>query len=270
MHKFRGSSCFSHTSQTVDANHWLYLLSKLWSICCHQLPKRGRTKAQLLPRVVLIIDHNICIIGLMCFPSIFQKKFKRCYVLRFMWRCPSMQERNNIGSRFKQEASSFYILRNHFWVNRKADTIKRGWGSKMNWLLKCSKLATKTLSHFSHISTLSSSRFTNSVSPTFTYQTHRVWHQRETLAIPTKSVQPNPYRCYRVWVTNILLARYTKSEFPSLTIGAIEFGHLTFSTFSVAPSFICRSHTNCKVHTFVLIGTIEFLTSVSSSLPLCV
>ncbi len=33
-------------------------------------------KAQLLPRVVLIIDHNICIIGLMCFPSIFQKSSK--------------------------------------------------------------------------------------------------------------------------------------------------------------------------------------------------
>ena len=76
MHKFRGSSCFSHTSQSVDANHWLYLLSKLWSICCHQLPKRGRLKAQLLPRVVLIIDHNICIIGLICFPNIFQKSSK--------------------------------------------------------------------------------------------------------------------------------------------------------------------------------------------------
>ena len=42
MHKFRGSSCLSHTSQSEDVFHSFNLLSKLWSICCHQLPKRGR------------------------------------------------------------------------------------------------------------------------------------------------------------------------------------------------------------------------------------
>ena len=42
MHKFRGSSCFSHTSQSDNVFHSYYHSSKLWSICCHQLPKRGR------------------------------------------------------------------------------------------------------------------------------------------------------------------------------------------------------------------------------------
>ena len=133
-------------------------------------------KAQLLPRVVLIIDHNICIIGLICFLSIFQKKFKRCYVLRFMWRCAWMKERNNVCSSFKLEYSSFYILWEiKFWVNRKSNTTKRGWGSKMNWLLKCSKLATKTLSHFSHISSLTNGTLRNSVSPTLPHRTHWCW-----------------------------------------------------------------------------------------------
>ena len=49
MHKFRGSSCLSHTSQSDDVFHSYYHLSKLWSICCHQLPKRGRLKVQLIP-----------------------------------------------------------------------------------------------------------------------------------------------------------------------------------------------------------------------------
>ena len=39
-----------------------------------------RLKAQLLPRVVLIIDHNICIIGLMCFRNIFEKSSKDAMV----------------------------------------------------------------------------------------------------------------------------------------------------------------------------------------------
>ena len=47
MHKFRGSSYLSHTSQSDDIFHAYYHLSKLWSICCHQLPKRGRLKVQL-------------------------------------------------------------------------------------------------------------------------------------------------------------------------------------------------------------------------------
>ena len=47
MHKFRGSSYLSHTSQSNDIFHAYYHLSKLWSICCHQLPKRGRLKVQL-------------------------------------------------------------------------------------------------------------------------------------------------------------------------------------------------------------------------------
>ena len=49
MHKFRGSSYLSHTSQSDDIFHAYYHLSKLWSICCHQLPKRGRLKVQLIP-----------------------------------------------------------------------------------------------------------------------------------------------------------------------------------------------------------------------------
>ena len=49
MHKFRGSSCLSHTSQSDDYIHWLYHMLKLWSICCHQLPKGGRLKAHFLP-----------------------------------------------------------------------------------------------------------------------------------------------------------------------------------------------------------------------------
>ena len=47
MHKFRGSSYLSHTSQSYDIFHVYYHLSKLWSICCHQLPKRGGLKVQL-------------------------------------------------------------------------------------------------------------------------------------------------------------------------------------------------------------------------------
>ena len=47
MHKFRGSSYLSHTSQSDDIILAYYHLSKLWSICCHQLPKRGRLKVQL-------------------------------------------------------------------------------------------------------------------------------------------------------------------------------------------------------------------------------
>ena len=38
-------------------------------------------------------------------------------------------------------------------------------------------------------------------------------------------------------VTNILLPRYTKSEFPSLSIGATEFGHLTVSHLFGATEF---------------------------------
>ena len=49
MHKFRGSSCFSHTSQSDNIFHSYYHLSKLWSICCHQLPKGGET----------CIDHRL-------------------------------------------------------------------------------------------------------------------------------------------------------------------------------------------------------------------
>ena len=33
MHKFRGSSCLSHTSQSDDVFNLIYHLSKLWSIC---------------------------------------------------------------------------------------------------------------------------------------------------------------------------------------------------------------------------------------------
>lgn len=43
-----------------------------------------RLKAQLLPRVVLIIDHNICIIGLIYFSSIFQKVQKMLWLKVFV------------------------------------------------------------------------------------------------------------------------------------------------------------------------------------------
>ena len=66
-------------------------------------------KAQLLPRVVLIIDHNICIIGLICLTKYISENFKICIGQRLMWRCPLMQERNKIGSSFKQKDCSFYI-----------------------------------------------------------------------------------------------------------------------------------------------------------------
>ena len=45
--QIRGSSCFLHTSQSDNVFQSYYHLSKLWSICCHQLPKRGRFKVQL-------------------------------------------------------------------------------------------------------------------------------------------------------------------------------------------------------------------------------
>lgn len=121
-------------------------------------------------------QHTLSL-GLIFLPSVFQiKSIESDGLAKGVWRVSPRRRRrrNNIG---KLQARELYILlcEKSLWVHRKANTIKRGWGSKMNWLLKCSKLATKTLSHFPHISTLSSSTYTNSVQPTLPHQTHRVW-----------------------------------------------------------------------------------------------
>ena len=64
-------------------------------------------------------------------------------------------------------------------------------------------------------------------------------------------------------MTNTLLARYTKSEFPSLSIGATEFGHLTVS-YLFGPTELCIS-VSPSLGTSLghRIGTTEILISVS-------
>ena len=110
MHKFRGALSFHILlkSSMLIIDYIFCWRFDLYVVINYQ--KGGDWKHNCSLGVVLIIDHNICIIGLMCFPSIFQKKIKRCYGLRFMCRCPWIQERNNIGSSFKLEDSSFYIF----------------------------------------------------------------------------------------------------------------------------------------------------------------
>ena len=81
MHKFRGSSCLSHTSQSDDVFQYYYHFSKLWSICFHQLPKRGRK----------CIDHRLQERVCLAFALLFYLSF--CYIVRLMlmryyvWLC---------------------------------------------------------------------------------------------------------------------------------------------------------------------------------------
>ena len=81
MHKFRGSSCLSHTSQSDDVFQSYDHLAKLWSICCHQLPKGGDWKCNY-PWVVLVIPNNIYLIELMISQD---KYFMKAWYVHFAW-----------------------------------------------------------------------------------------------------------------------------------------------------------------------------------------
>ena len=158
-------------------------------------------------------------------------------------------------------------MRNHFWVHRKANTIKRGWRIKMNWLLKCSE-PPKILSH----------------SPTkhFCPEPHIQNRCHQVFRFGPTDFQPrhNPSQTYHFGTTD------SASVLPSLgdqlsvasvhKIGILEFGYECHQVVSsdYQPPFLCHrvvyigSTEIQKLLPLVQVGTNELMTSVSPSLSL--
>ena len=86
MHKFRGSFCLSHSSQSEDVFQSYYHLSKLWSICYHQLPKRGRKciDHRLRERVLLLFSLVYLVVEL-CYLLVCLILYAFCEILG--WSC---------------------------------------------------------------------------------------------------------------------------------------------------------------------------------------
>ena len=72
MHKFRGSSCLSHTSQSDDVIHIISYIEALIYMLS-SITKKGEIESATNPRVVLVINNNIYIIELMPTQRIFQE-----------------------------------------------------------------------------------------------------------------------------------------------------------------------------------------------------
>lgn len=133
----------------------------------------------------------------------------------------------------------------------------------MNWLLKCSEVATKNTHPFSHKISLSKAKPAKSVPPTIS--TRPYWFYTWQIlfqTVPTWYHQLS-HRCHRDSVTNFPLRRFQESEFPSLKSVSPRFethlGHRIGTTeihISVSPRIQ-------KLSDLVQLGTTEILFGVT-------
>ena len=125
MHKFRGSSCLSHTSQSDDVFQYYLSFVEALIYMLSSITKKGEIESATNPRVVLVINNNIYIIELIFTWESFQKSS-----MIWVWKClkkwTPQNAKTSIG---KSSRLHFWFSdqRSH-WVHRKANTIKRGWG----------------------------------------------------------------------------------------------------------------------------------------------
>jgi hypothetical protein len=111
---FQGFTCYS-----------LYLYLKLWCMLS-SITKKGEIESTSAPWVILVINVNISLVGLILLSSIFQISSTVEWQDKRMWN-PFKMLRTHIGSSSRLYSFHFSDPRSH-WVHRKANTIKRGWG----------------------------------------------------------------------------------------------------------------------------------------------
>ena len=106
--------------------HIFYL--KLWCMLS-PITKKGEIESTSAPWVILVINVNISLVGLMFSSSIFQTSSTNGVAWTRGCGTPSRCYGQKTGKSSKAQDSTFHFSdpRSH-WVHRKANTIKRGWG----------------------------------------------------------------------------------------------------------------------------------------------
>ena len=129
MHKFRGSSCLSHTSQSDDVFQSYLSFVEALIYMLSSITKRGRLKVQLslggFGNSKQHIAHWANAIPIL----LFQEAQWMAWHGWGKW-IPQNSKDKRIGSSSKAQDSTFYLLviQDHIESIGKANTIKEGWG----------------------------------------------------------------------------------------------------------------------------------------------
>ena len=119
-------ACYMSFQSFTYYSQYLYL--RLWCMLS-SITKKGEIESTSASWVILVINVNISLVGLILLPSLFQIKFNNGVTWSKGCGTPSRHEGQRIGSSSKHKTLHFTFSdpRSH-WVHRKANTIKRGWG----------------------------------------------------------------------------------------------------------------------------------------------
>ena len=103
----------------------LYLYLELWCMLL-SITKKGEIESTSAPWVILVINVNISLVGLIFSCSIFQKVQQRHGMGKRMWN-PFKKLRTKIG-KSSRLFISILVIQDHIESIGKANTIKEGWG----------------------------------------------------------------------------------------------------------------------------------------------
>ena len=118
----RGANACCMSSQSFTC-YTSYLYLKLWCMLS-SITKKGEIESTSSPWVILVINVNISLVGLIFSSSIFQKFQERRGMDKRMWN-PFKMTKIGKSSRLY---ISILVIQDHIESIGKANTIKRGWG----------------------------------------------------------------------------------------------------------------------------------------------
>ena len=132
MHKFRGRSCLSHTSQSDDVLHSYYHFVEALIYMLSSITKKGEIESATNPWVVLVIHNNIQLIELIAIQVKCFRKFNGWHGMD--QRCgPLKMLKTNIG-KSSRLFISILVIQHHIESTGKPILLK-GYEVLLNGLL---------------------------------------------------------------------------------------------------------------------------------------